>query len=197
MQNLLNYTITPLRYEVTVERARLDIAQTPMRAQIRQTQGSFNIRQQHVKVQMDSTAQRADLGYKTNEAFSKEAASLGYQAFMEQTAQYSEFGDSIKNIQKGATIPDALYNQMMQRAQGELVIVPLSPTDISWIPGSAESTYNPAEVDIQWNVAEQGTELEFVPGSIKFDIVQYPSISFEYVGPPIYVPPSSAPDYEG
>lgn len=38
--------------------------------------------------------------------------------------------------------------------------------------------------------------LKFVPGSIEVTIKEYPDVIFEYIGSPLYVPPSANPNYE-
>ena len=37
---------------------------------------------------------------------------------------------------------------------------------------------------------------EFVPGDIELSITQHPEVRIEYIGGPIYVPPSSDPNFE-
>ncbi|MFT3951783.1 MAG: hypothetical protein QM689_07580 [Oscillospiraceae bacterium] len=39
-------------------------------------------------------------------------------------------------------------------------------------------------------------EMEFVPGKFQMDIIHLSEVNIEYVGDPLYVPPSAAPDYE-
>ena len=38
------------------------------------------------------------------------------------------------------------------------------------------------------------THLEFIPGDIEMNITQYPDVVIEYIGGPIYVPPSADPE---
>ena len=37
---------------------------------------------------------------------------------------------------------------------------------------------------------------EFIPGNIEISVKQRPDVIIKYIGGPIYVPPSSDPDYE-
>lgn len=43
---------------------------------------------------------------------------------------------------------------------------------------------------------DQG-RVEFIPGSIEMTINQYPEVNIEYVGDPIYVPPSAVARFTG
>ena len=42
---------------------------------------------------------------------------------------------------------------------------------------------------------EQGN-FKFIPGDIQLSITQQPDVLIEYIGGPLYVPPSADPNYE-
>ena len=69
-----------------------------------------------------------------------------------------------------------------------------SPVDISWTDGGADINYTPASMNFNWNPPE--SNVQFVPGQITMTITQYPKLEIEYLGKPIYVPPSADPDYQ-
>lgn len=190
--NLLEYVNTPVRYELKMQPASLKIRQQHLKGSSQTNQGEFRIQQRHVKVRTDTVEMFNSLGFKTGLEITNDAAQRGKQAAAEATIAYSDIGNSLKNIHKGANIPDTLFSQYMQHSQGNLVLLPLSPTEISWTPGDVQMQYTPTEQSFRWEGAK--TEMEFVPGSFSLDILQHPSISFRYLGEPIYVPPSAAPD---
>lgn len=39
-------------------------------------------------------------------------------------------------------------------------------------------------------------EAVYVPGELNINVEQYPKVEIEYVGEPMYVPPSASPEYE-
>ena len=39
-------------------------------------------------------------------------------------------------------------------------------------------------------------DFQFIPGNIEMSITQHPDVHIEYVGDPLYVPPSAAPNYK-
>ena len=43
---------------------------------------------------------------------------------------------------------------------------------------------------------DQG-DVKFIPGTIELSISQYPDVEIEYMGEPIYVPPSAAAHFTG
>lgn len=53
--------------------------------------------------------------------------------------------------------------------------------------------YNPEQINFNWIRDER--VLKFTPGSVEFQITQYPEVLIDYLGGPMYCPPSSAPDY--
>lgn len=190
--NLLEYVRTPGKYQIKTTAAALRVQQTHGKLNTQTSAGRLEQRQQHPQVRMDTVQLRSSLGYKNMPDFMNDAAQRGSAAALRAIRDYAEFGNSIKNIQNGANIPDAMFSRQMQRAQGELVIVPLSPPNISFTQGGVETQFTPTEVQNTWTPGS--VQLEFVPGSIDFKMVQYPEINFNFMGGFIYVPPSAAPD---
>lgn len=195
MKPLLEITSVPMKYELSVERARLEVNQEHIRAEIKTTPAKLEIHQEISKMRQDSFEFRKGLGLKTVRTANDEAAQRGVQDASRATAQYADVGNQLLHIEKGANIPDTVWSQYFQRAtEGNLVFVPLSPIDISWSQGGAELNYSPAAVNMDWNRPK--ADLKFVPGSISMNILQYPKLEIKYLGGPIYVPPSSDPNYE-
>lgn len=194
--NLLNYSTTPIQYEMKVTRASLQVAeQKAAQMNMTRTGGTMNMESQMTKVRLDTFERRSDMGLKNMPDFMRDAAQRGRSAGLQATRGYAELGNQLINIQDGANIPDALFSQYMQHAQAELVLVPISSTDISWMPASLNMDYSPVDLNFNWDTG--GAQFQFVPGSISMNITQYPSIKFEYLGGPIYAPPSADPNYQG
>ena len=83
-------------------------------------------------------------------------------------------------------------NYVTSPSSNSVAYVPNTSDDIKWEP----STLN---LDLEFNfnpVEESDTELKYVPRQISFEVEQYPTIKIEYLGGPLYVPPSSDPNYE-
>lgn len=185
-----------MKYELSIERARLEVSQENIRAEIRRNPANLEIHQEISKMRQDSFEFRKGLGLKTVRTANDEAAQRGVQEATRATAEYVDFGNQILHVERGANIPDTAWSQYFQRAtEGNLVFVPLSPIDISWSEGGAQVNYTPASLDINWNRPK--ANLEFVPGRITMNIEQYPRLDIKYLGGPIYVPPSADPNYEG
>jgi hypothetical protein len=50
------------------------------------------------------------------------------------------------------------------------------------------------KLNFDWNI--ERPQINFIPGSIEFIVKEYPSVEINYIGTPIFVPPSANPDYK-
>ena len=191
---LLEITTTPARYEYEISRAKLQINQQHPTVERSVRRASLNIRTQAGRVEMNSVARRSDMGFKGVVDRANYEADQGRQLVSEATGNYAEFGNQLANIAHGGNIPDALYSQSMQHSKGDLVLVPVSPIDIQYMPASLAMDFTPGEINTNWNIGK--ARLDFVPGSFNINFTQYSSIKIEYLGGPVYVPRSADPNFE-
>ena len=61
-------------------------------------------------------------------------------------------------------------------------------------PQDFSVTYEIDKMIFDRTASMRNIELEFVPADLEFSILEYPSVTIEYVGEPIYVPPSANPN---
>ena len=193
---LLKITSIPMKYQFSVERAKLQISQKNIEAQISKSGGSWEMSQQTSQVRMDTFERRSSMGLKSVRGSNEELAQIGERAAKEATANYVDFGNQIMHIEKGASIPDTAFAQYFQHAtQGDLVFVPVSPTQFNWTEGGVQMNYTPVNLDFQWEGGK--AQMEFVPGNFSLNIEQYAKLEIEYLGKPVYVPASAAEKFEG
>lgn len=190
---LLEITTTPARYEYEVMRARLEISQEKPRVNRTVRRASINMQRQSGRVEMNSTSRRSDMGFKGVVDRANFEGDLGQQKAMEATGNYAQVGNQLAKIDKGANVPDTMWGQSMHHNKGDLVLVPLSPVEINYIPASLAMDFQPGEMNANWDVGR--ARLDFVPGSFSMNVVQYASINIEYTGGPLYVPPSADPNF--
>lgn len=55
--------------------------------------------------------------------------------------------------------------------------------------------YDADRANFAMNIKFGLQDFEFVPASVEFTVSQRPEVHIEYIGTPIYVPPSTAPEY--
>lgn len=194
MKSLLEITTTPAKYEYEIERAKLVINQEKPTVDRTVTRASLNMKREYGRFEMNTTQRRSDMGFKGVVDRANFDGDQGRQAALEAIGNYAELGNAVVNIQRGANIPDALWNQMMKHSKGDLVLVPLSPMELNYIPATLAIDFSPGEMQANWNVGK--ARLDFVPGSFGLKFSQYASIQIEYTGGPVYAPPSADPNFE-
>lgn len=125
-----------------------------------------------------------------------DAAQAGLKAAADATAQYSRVGNQMMQIQDGVTVADIMKNQMLAQTNVTTGIgfIPSVGADISWTPADLAIDFAPASVNFEPKV--QKTESVYVPGELNVNVEQYPRVEIEYIGEPMYVPPSANPAYE-
>ena len=92
---------------------------------------------------------------------------------------------------------DQVIAQRTQQPTGEfqLGFIPTAGVNITYQPGSITTDY---QMDrLMFNVKLNNAAVEYVPGSIEFVITQWPDVQIEYMGRPVYVPPSAAERFDG
>lgn len=191
---MLEITTTPARYEYEVMRAKLQINQEKPQVDRSVKRATLNMKRQAGRFEMNTVRRRSDMGFKGVVDRANTEADRGRSQAMETTGDYAELGNQLAKFNKGANIPDALWSQSMKHNQGDLVLVPVSPVDIQYVPANLAMDYQPGEMNAEWNVGR--ARLDFVPGSFSLNFSQYASISIEYTGGFVYAPPSADPAYE-
>ena len=74
-----------------------------------------------------------------------------------------------------------------------LQFLPTQGVDISWDKAELNIRYEMDKMNFDWR-SLQGS-FEFTPGDIQIEVTQQPDVIIKYVGGPLYVPPSSDPNY--
>lgn len=193
---LLRITSIPMKYSLSSEPARLEYTNDRGAHTMEKTGGTFDIRAQNIKVQMDSTEFRNGLGYMSREYVLNDFVSRSQRAGREAVQRNVDFGNDVIHIEKGASIPDILYSRMMQdKTSANLTFVPLSPIQMNWTGPELDVKYTPVSLSFDWRSAQ--STMEYIPGKFSMDIQQYPEIKIEYLGRPVYVPPRADPEYQG
>ena len=94
---------------------------------------------------------------------------------------------------------DVIPQLAKQKSIGEarelnLEFLPSAAPELSWEGGEMSIRYEMDKLQLDWRINQ--TEFTFTPGDIEFVMTQRPEIIVKYVGGPLYVPPSSDPNYE-
>ena len=200
MEQVLSIHTVPMSFEMQINEAQLTLPPaTDPTHEITKRNSSLSITHSYPKLQMDTYEARSSMELKTAFRASEEMAADSMQIALQATAEIAQQGNSLMEYYKGVTIGSITSNQHFQDLQNELATkigaIPSVPVNIDISPPELSMQYDPEELYFDWNTSDQA-EAEFTPASIDFVVKEYSHVEIEYIGKPIYVPPSASPDYE-
>ncbi len=198
MKPLLEITTVPISIEIKTNAGHFEPKEGTAELKISREKGGIHIESQPVQVNIDSYETNRsfmDQGITNNSAsYGQRVKSGGFSA----TARYSNNGNILLNAKLSEEASDEIGKIRLTSNERP-------PEHIKWVPEKKPKVKVPrAEMNIKYEMDKVKTEfeknkevMEFVPGSIELTVTQNPEMTIEYVGGPIYVPPSSDPNYEG
>ncbi|MCL2166469.1 MAG: DUF6470 family protein [Clostridiales bacterium] len=194
---LLRISTTPIKYELEIERARLEIDQDFMPSSNMETElPKLDVKTRNAQVKLNTYEARKSLGYHNTTDWYRMNAEAGMESISKTTRAYVEIGNDMSRIDEGITIADIFARKIL----GEEPILfqaflPNTGADISWIPFEIDTRFQKGEISLDWETMRN--IMNYVPGSVRMIILQQPSIQIEYLGGRFYFPPSADPEYSG
>lgn len=195
MNQLIKITTVPIQYELRISNARFERQSSEAQLEIRRNKGGLSIKSSPVKLHLDSSAARSSITPTTTQSVSQ-AAQKGKDAAYNATAQLAQEGQLLLKADIGQDVIGQIMQQRTAAPTGEfqLGFTPSAPVDISYEAPNLTINYEMDKLNFDLKVANGN--FEFIPGDIEMSITQHPDVLIEYVGGPIYVPPSADPNYE-
>lgn len=195
MEQLLKLTTIPIQYELKVNNARLEYQNSKAELEISRHDGKLSIKSRPVKLNLDSFEARTSV-MPTLAQEVKQSAQKGKDAAYTATAQFAQEGQLMLKAKIGDDTLSQIFSQRMQAPTGEfqLGFIPNAPVKTEYQPPDLTINYEMDKLNFDLKVANGN--FEFIPGNIELSITQHPDLLIEYVGGPIYVPPSADPDYQ-
>lgn len=198
MQQLIQITTVPISYELKVTNAKLERQNGTAELEISRNEGGMQIKSRPIQIRLDTFEARNSISPSTMRSIEK-AASEGRNAAYSASAQYAGEGRLMLQTQigEGKQTIDQILAQRTARPKGDfqLGFTPSTGPEIDWAPPALSIEYEMDKLNFDLKV-DQG-QVEFIPGDIEMIVSQLPEINIEYVGGPIYVPPSSDPKLAG
>ena len=193
--NLLKITHLPIQYQYETEPAKLEMNKTaPSQGRIRRQPSKLSVDSSNVKVNINNDKARESMNMRTSSSWARDYAMRGERAAQQATGESVQFGNQLQQIEDGVTIGQVVRSKMLQKTPDSvLVFIPSVGPEIQWEEPKIDMSYDPGSINMDWQIMKN--VFNFVPGKFNIEITQYPSISIEYIGPAMYVPPSAAPDY--
>lgn len=198
MYPLIEIKTVPIEIKMKTTNASLEYVRGTAEMEVsRSDNGDLNIKSRPIKVDMDAFRPRGGAGAMPRGVTQPTQQPVGSGAQTYQaTATYARQGQEL--------MLDARLNQQnLTLPQGSIAVSQTSANTVETLPqtigdeladGSMEIRYEMDKLNFDWKI-DQG-EFKFTPGDIEITVEQRPSVTIKYVGGPIYVPPSSDPNYE-
>lgn len=194
----LKITRVPIKITRTVEPAKVQTI-SPAKASVKLsvTPQRLNIRSNFAKIKMDNFENLSQMsGGKSAAALSRDFAEYGKSSASQATGDYTDIGNQLADIGRGgASIPDIIKSKMTpDYIPTGIKYVPTQGPKIDWEPATLNIDVEAAQLKKEPEVTK--AERQFTPSKAEVKIDQYPSVKIEYLGDPLYVPPSANPEYE-
>ena len=195
MYPLIEIQTIPIEIQMKVTNAKLEYARGTAQMEVSRNKGGLQIRSQPIRVNIDTFEARSSIVPTTAQSI-QQGAQRGVQAAYEATGVLTREGRMMMEAKiDGEVIPQlARQATLPSPADVNIQFLPSVGPDISWNGGELNIRYEMDKLNFDWRMEQM--QLTFVPGDIEFTMTQRPDVVIKYVGGPLYVPPSSDPDYE-
>ena len=195
MYPLIEIQTVPIEIQMKVTNARLEYARGTAQMEISRDKGGLQIRSNPIKVNIDTFEARSSVVPTTAQSI-QQSAQKGLQASYEATAVLAKRGRAMMESTVDGTVIPQMARDAAQKPMVDLNIqfLPTTGADLSWTGGEMNIRYQMDKLNFDWRMEKMN--FTFVPGDIEFTMTQRLDVIIKYVGGPLYVPPSSDPDYE-
>jgi hypothetical protein len=197
MEPLLEIRSVPIQLEIRSTDAQMKITRGTAELEITREKGGLSIHSRPIRLSLDTFESRNSVTPTVINAVKQNAVN-GQQAAYAATAAYAQQGQLLLKTQIG----QELVTQFAEESQTKnlktnvgLTFIPTTGPEISWTPAEMDISYQMDQLNFDWDI--QDPKIEFTPGDVEISVGQYPDVIIEYVGEPLYVPPSSDPNYTG
>lgn len=193
MEPLLKITNVPIKFEMKVNSARLEYNNPQAQMEISRDSGGLRIQSDPIKIDIDSFECYNSVNPSLKTSIS-DAADKGKMAAYEATAAYAREGKLFLNAKIGEDVIGKIAAAETEvNTNVGITFIPTASPDITWSDPEITIQYELDKLNFDWKV--NSGNYEFIPGNIEISIKQRPDVVIEYVGGPIYVPPSADPEF--
>ena len=194
MKPLIRITTVPISYELKINNARLERRSGTAEFNVTRDRGGLRIESNNIKLSLDTFEARNSV-VPTAIRSIEQLAEKGRTAAYEATARYTNEGTILMDAKLDGTALNQIFKNRAQLPTGEFALgfTPSARPEITWSEPNISIQYEMDKLNFEFKLSNG--DFEFIPGSIEMNITQYPDVIIEYIGKPIYVPPSADPDY--
>ena len=196
MMPLIEIKTVPIEIEMKVSHAKLEYTRGTADLEISRNEGGLSIKSRPIKLNIDTFEARNSV-VPTAMRSIEQYAQKGQQASYTATATYAQQGQMLLDAKIGQDVLQQFAvdaSMKNYKPNVGLEFLPSAPPEITWDPGEMHIRYEMDKLNFDWRMSQP--QFEFTPGDIEVSVTQQPDVIIKYVGGPLYVPPSSDPNYE-
>ena len=195
MKPLIEITTVPIQIEMKTTNAKLEYARGTAEMEVSRDKGGLQIKSRPIRVNIDTFEARNSITPTAVRSI-EQPAQKGRQAADTATATIAQQGKLMMETKLGEEVITKFAKDAYKENIRDvgLDFLPSVPPEITWDVGEMNIRYEMDKLNFDWKIG--GGSFEFTPGDIEFTVTQRPEVLIKYVGGPIYVPPSSDPNYE-
>ena len=195
MNPLIEITTVPIEIQMKVTDAKLEYVRGTAQMELSRDKGGLNIKSHPIRVNIDTFEARSSVCPTTAQSI-EQSAEKGVQSAYKAPSVIAQEG---RMMMEAKLDQDVIPQLAKQKSIGEarelnLEFLPSAAPELSWEGGEMSIRYEMDKLQLDWRINQ--SEFTFTPGDIEFVMTQRPEIIVKYVGGPLYVPPSSDPNYE-
>lgn len=199
MNPLIEIQTVPIEIKMTTKHATLEYTRGTAEMEIsRSDSGGMDVRTRAIKVQMDkfepsasrmprNVSQQPQSAYAVTGTSARQGELLVNARVGQELLNQFGTDNVMSDVPAAAFVARAPAQQPQRQAAEQSGDYGLEDADM-------EIRYEMDKLNFDWKF-EKG-EFKFTPGDIEFTVEQRPDVIIKYIGGPIYVPPSSDPNYE-
>lgn len=194
MGPLLEIRSVPFQYEMVVNNARLELQSPQPGYELNRQEGGFQMKHTPSKIRINTVAARASMGLKSVGKAVDEFGQRGVNAAYQATAQMVKEGNMMMDTRNTNVFGTIGVQRNSNSIETMLGFIPSTPAQVSFDQYNLSMRYETDKLQFNWRTSNKA-RMDFVPASIEIRIKDYARLEIEYLGKPLYVPPSSSPDY--
>ena len=194
--NLLQITTKPIELQISTQRASLESPRIRMPKQnVQVNRPGVRMESRAAKLNIDTYAARSSMGIGSMKSidFMREEAQRGWNLSREGTERIVENGNSLA---RGSSPVDIAVqnNRAGFTIETFVEFIPKTGPEFSVEEGMLDIDIGANEVGIDWELS-LFDEVIYHPAVFDVVVAQYPEVIIEFIGDPLYFPPSANPNY--
>jgi uncharacterized protein DUF6470 len=194
MESLLEIKTIPMSMKFKINKAHYEVINSNAAVEITRSEGGLEMHVKPIKLNIDTVETRCSAGVKNVIRPVENFAKQGIKSVYEATASYAKEGNMMLAVH---IMNNPVSEIAIQKFSSDVSFNLGLPTDgyeNTWDPQEISMEYEMDKLNFDWKINRP--QISFIPGSIEFIIDEYPRVEINYIGTPIFVPPSADPNYK-